>query len=99
VVIDTAAIPSVMGVVFRPGGARGFFDGPASDFYRWIEPDPSHFKTRGDGGRTVHGQDDMAEPAVKGIPDGASVVTPRLFCRDVAREMTSRTWTRRWSVR
>jgi hypothetical protein len=32
VVIDTAAIPSVMGVVFRPGGGRGFFDGPASDF-------------------------------------------------------------------
>jgi PhnB protein len=29
----------------------------------------------------------MAEPAVKGIPDGASVVTPRLFCRDVAAEM------------
>jgi PhnB protein len=26
-------------------------------------------------------------PAVKGIPDGASVVIPRLFCRDVAAEI------------
>jgi AraC-like DNA-binding protein len=33
VVIDTAAIHSVMGVVFRPGGARGFFEASASDFY------------------------------------------------------------------
>ena len=33
IVIEPAAIPSVMGVVFRPGGARGFFEEPADDFY------------------------------------------------------------------
>lgn len=36
IVIDTAAIQSVMGVVFRPGGARGFFDLPADDFYNQV---------------------------------------------------------------
>src|ERR1700738_434658 len=36
IVIDTAAIHSVMGVVFRPGGARGFFDVPAGDFYNQV---------------------------------------------------------------
>ena len=29
----------------------------------------------------------MAEGGVKGIPEGASVVIPRLFCRDVAAEI------------
>jgi AraC-like DNA-binding protein len=33
VVIDTARIPPVMGVVFLPGGARGFFDMPADEFH------------------------------------------------------------------
>jgi AraC-like DNA-binding protein len=32
VVIDTAEMPSVMGVVFRPGAARAFFAAPALDF-------------------------------------------------------------------
>jgi AraC-like DNA-binding protein len=36
--IDAAAIPAVMGVVFRPGGARGFFDAPAVDFYGQVVP-------------------------------------------------------------
>ena len=31
--IDTAAIHSAMGVVFHPGGAHGFFDAPADNFY------------------------------------------------------------------
>jgi len=38
VVIETAAIPSLMGVVFRPGGARVFFEPPASDFYNRVVP-------------------------------------------------------------
>jgi AraC-like DNA-binding protein len=38
VVIDTAAIQMVMGVVFRPGGARGFFDEPADEFYNQVVP-------------------------------------------------------------
>src|SRR5688572_7340977 len=38
IVIDTAAIRSVMGVVFRPGGAGGFFDVPADDFYNQVMP-------------------------------------------------------------
>jgi len=29
----------------------------------------------------------MAQDSVKGIPEGAQVVTPRLFCRDVAAEI------------
>src|SRR5258708_30885428 len=29
----------------------------------------------------------MSESSVKGIPEGASVVIPRLFCRDVAAEI------------
>src|SRR5438128_2889407 len=29
----------------------------------------------------------MAQTATKGIPEGASVLTPRLFCRDVATEV------------
>jgi AraC-like DNA-binding protein len=32
IVIDTMAIHTVMGVVFRPGGARPFFDVPAHEF-------------------------------------------------------------------
>jgi AraC-like DNA-binding protein len=31
--LDTAAIQSVMGIVFRPGGARAFFDVSADEFY------------------------------------------------------------------
>jgi AraC-like DNA-binding protein len=38
IVIDTAAIQSAMGIVFRPGGARGFFDVPAADFYNEVVP-------------------------------------------------------------
>jgi len=38
VVVDTAAIQPVMGVVFRPGGTRGFFDAPADDFYNQVVP-------------------------------------------------------------
>ena len=36
--LDAGAIVSVMGVVFRPGGARAFFDSPACDFYNQIVP-------------------------------------------------------------
>jgi len=36
--INPSAIGSVMGVVFRPGGARAFFDAPAIDFYNQIVP-------------------------------------------------------------
>ncbi|MBS1857070.1 MAG: AraC family transcriptional regulator [Acidobacteria bacterium] len=32
-ILDTASLQSVMGVVFRPGGARPFFDQPADEFY------------------------------------------------------------------
>jgi AraC-like DNA-binding protein len=32
-VIDTATLKSAMGVLFRPGGARAFFDEPADAFY------------------------------------------------------------------
>jgi len=38
IVIETAAIQSVMNVVFRPGGAGGFFEVPASDFYNQVVP-------------------------------------------------------------
>jgi AraC-like DNA-binding protein len=38
IVIEPAAIPPVVGVVFRPGGARGFFQTAASDFYNQIVP-------------------------------------------------------------
>ncbi len=38
VVIDAAAIPSVMGVVLWPGGARRFFAPPASEFYNQTVP-------------------------------------------------------------
>jgi AraC-like DNA-binding protein len=37
-VIDTASIPPVVGIVFRPGGARGLFDAPADDFLNKIVP-------------------------------------------------------------
>jgi AraC-like DNA-binding protein len=33
VVIDAASVSHVMGVVFRPAGARSFFEEPALDFY------------------------------------------------------------------
>ena len=36
--IESAAIPSVMGVVFRAGGARAVCDGPAIDFYNRVIP-------------------------------------------------------------
>jgi AraC-like DNA-binding protein len=38
ITIKPAAIRCVMGVVFRPGGARGFFLIPSSDFYNQIVP-------------------------------------------------------------
>jgi AraC-like DNA-binding protein len=38
IVIETSAIQSVMGVIFRPGGARGFFEVPAGDFYNQVVP-------------------------------------------------------------
>ena len=37
-VIKPAAIQSVMGIIFRPGGARGFVEGPADDFYNRVVP-------------------------------------------------------------
>lgn len=33
VVIETAFLRAIMGVVFRPGGARAFFDAPSDEFY------------------------------------------------------------------
>jgi AraC-like DNA-binding protein len=36
--IQTAAIQSVIGVLFRPGGARPFFDVPANDFFNQVVP-------------------------------------------------------------
>jgi AraC-like DNA-binding protein len=38
VVIDTARLSHVMGVVFRPAGARAFFEEPALDFYNRSVP-------------------------------------------------------------
>jgi len=38
IAIEPAAIQTVVGIVFRPGGARGFFSMPASDFYNQIVP-------------------------------------------------------------
>src|SRR5947209_19477967 len=38
VVIAPAAIQSAMGIVFQPGGARGFFDGGAGEFYNRVVP-------------------------------------------------------------
>jgi len=38
IVIEPTAIQMLMGVVFRPGGARGFFDEPAGDFYNQVVP-------------------------------------------------------------
>jgi len=38
IVIEPGAIAPVVGVVFRPGGARGFFQTAASDFYNQIVP-------------------------------------------------------------
>ena len=32
-ILDTAALRSIIGVLFRPGGARAFFDAPADAFY------------------------------------------------------------------
>ena len=34
--VDTTPIHSVMGVVFRPGGARPFFDAPSDEFYNQV---------------------------------------------------------------
>lgn len=36
IAIEPAAIQSIAGIVFRPGGARGFFAGPSVDFYNQI---------------------------------------------------------------
>jgi AraC-like DNA-binding protein len=33
VVIETAALRAIMGVLFRPGGARAFFGAPSDDFF------------------------------------------------------------------
>ena len=38
IVIEPAAIQSAMGVVFRPGGARSFFEVPSHDFYNQVVP-------------------------------------------------------------
>jgi AraC-like DNA-binding protein len=38
IAIEPTAIQSVMGVVFRPGGARGFFSIPSSDFFNRVVP-------------------------------------------------------------
>jgi AraC-like DNA-binding protein len=37
-VIEPAAIPAMMGIVFHPGGARRFLEGPADDFYNRVVP-------------------------------------------------------------
>jgi hypothetical protein len=36
IVVNSGAVAAAMGVVFRPGGARGFFAFPASDFYNHV---------------------------------------------------------------
>ncbi|MGQ0643037.1 MAG: AraC family transcriptional regulator [Gemmatimonadaceae bacterium] len=36
--INAAALSSVLGIVFRPGGARRFFDAPPSDFHNQFVP-------------------------------------------------------------
>jgi hypothetical protein len=38
IVIEPAAIQSVIGVVFRPGGAYALLDAPANDFYEQLVP-------------------------------------------------------------
>src|SRR5437867_7208653 len=38
IVIEPAAIQSAMGVVFRSGGARSFFEVPSHDFYNQVVP-------------------------------------------------------------
>ena len=35
-VVDTVLIQSVIGILFRPGGARAFFDVPADEFYNRV---------------------------------------------------------------
>jgi AraC-like DNA-binding protein len=37
-ILETASLHSVVGVVFRPGGARPFFDRPADEFYDRAAP-------------------------------------------------------------
>jgi AraC-like DNA-binding protein len=37
-ILETASVHSVIGVVFRPGGARPFFDRPAHEFYDRAAP-------------------------------------------------------------
>ncbi len=37
-ILETANVRSVIGVVFRPGGARPFFDLPADEFYDRVAP-------------------------------------------------------------
>ena len=38
IVIEPAAIPSVMGVIFRPGGSCAFFEVPANHFFNQVVP-------------------------------------------------------------
>jgi AraC-like DNA-binding protein len=37
-VVDTASIPPMLGIVFRPGGGRGLFGAPADDFLNTMVP-------------------------------------------------------------
>ena len=37
-ILETASVRSIIGVVFRPGGARPFFDPPADEFYNRAAP-------------------------------------------------------------
>src|SRR5689334_1639061 len=37
-ILETASVRSIIGVVFRPGGARPFFDAPADEFYNRAAP-------------------------------------------------------------
>ena len=37
-VVETASIPPLLGIVFRPGGARGFFEAPADEFLNRMVP-------------------------------------------------------------
>jgi PhnB protein len=54
-----------------------------------IQENPSHAQTLTESAsrRGKPRRINMTEEGVKGIPDGASVVIPRLFCRDVAAEI------------
>ncbi len=59
--IETAMIRSVIGIVFRPGGARPFFEVPASDFYNQVVPLDALW-----GGQATHSCDRLREVLTAG---------------------------------